>query len=99
MHKEAVLLIHIHNGILLSHKKECIWVSSNEADEPRAYYSEVSEKEKDKYSILTHIYGFPGGASGKEPACQCRRLRDMGSIPGSEDPLEKGKPTQSSILA
>ena len=25
--------------------------------------------------------GFPGGASGKEPACQCRRLRDLGSIP------------------
>ena len=27
--------------------------------------------------------GFPGGASGKEPTCQCRRHRDMGSIPGS----------------
>ena len=26
--KEAV--VHIHSGILLSHKKECIWVSSNE---------------------------------------------------------------------
>ena len=26
---------------------------------------------------------FPGGASGKEPACQCRLdIRDMGSIPG-----------------
>ena len=28
------------NGILLSHKKERIWVSSNEVDEPRAYYTE-----------------------------------------------------------
>ena len=29
--------------------------------------------------------GFPGGASGKEPACQCRTLdvRDLGLIPGS----------------
>ena len=27
--------------------------------------------------------GRPVGASGKEPACQCRRLRDMGSFPGS----------------
>ena len=28
--------------------------------------------------------GFPGGASGKEPACQCRLdLRDTGSIPVS----------------
>ena len=25
-----------------------------------------------------------GGTSGKEPACQCRRLRDAGSIPGLE---------------
>ena len=27
--------------------------------------------------------GVPGGASDKEPACQCRRLREAGSIPGS----------------
>ena len=27
--------------------------------------------------------GFPGGTSGKEPACQCRRHRDVGLIPGS----------------
>ena len=26
--------------------------------------------------------GFPGGACGKEPACQCRRLREKHSIPG-----------------
>ena len=32
--EEAV--IHIYNGMLLSHKKESIWVSSNEVDEPRA---------------------------------------------------------------
>ena len=25
---------------------------------------------------------FLGGTSYKEPACQCRRLRDSGSIPG-----------------
>ena len=50
-------MIYIHNGILLSHKKECIWVSSNEVDEPRAYQSEVSQKEKEKSHILMHIYG------------------------------------------
>ena len=27
--------------------------------------------------------GFPGGLSGKESACQCRRHRDAGLIPGS----------------
>ena len=28
--------------------------------------------------------GFPGGTSSKEPACQCRRHKRWGSIPGSE---------------
>ena len=35
-------------------------------------------------SPLCQDRGFPGGTSGKEPACQCRRLRDTGSIPGFE---------------
>ena len=39
--------------------------------------------------------GFPGGASGKEPACQCRRRRFL----GWEHPLEKEMATHSSILA
>ena len=30
-------LLHIYNVILLSHKKEHIWVSSDEVDESRAY--------------------------------------------------------------
>ena len=52
MDKEVV--VHIHNGILLSHKKEHIWVSSNEVDEPEPnIQSEVGQKEKDKYCILT----------------------------------------------
>ena len=41
---------------------------------------------------------FCSGTSGKEPTCQCRRCRDMGSIPGWEDPLEKGMATHSSFL-
>ena len=44
--KEVV--VHIHNGILLSHKKEHIWVGSNEADEPRAYYTEWSKSERER---------------------------------------------------
>ena len=55
MDKEVVL--HIYNGILLGHKKESIWVSFNEVDETGAYIqNEVSQKEKNKYHILTHIY-------------------------------------------
>ena len=56
MDKEVV--VNTHNGILLSHKKEHLWVSSNEVDEPRAYYTELSQKEKYKYHILTYIYGI-----------------------------------------
>ena len=35
---QGTLKSNILNGILLSHKKEHIWVSSNEVDEPRTYY-------------------------------------------------------------
>ena len=42
--------------------------------------------------------GFPGGASGKEPACQCRRCKRCRFDPW-EDPLEKKMATHSSILA
>ena len=38
MDKEAV--VHIYNGILLIDKKEHIWVTTNEVDEPRAYCTE-----------------------------------------------------------
>ena len=48
-----------YNGILLSHKKKHIWVSSHEVDELEPIIqSEVYQKEKDKYHILTHIYGI-----------------------------------------
>ena len=33
-------VVHINNGILLSYKKEHIWVISNEADALRAYYTD-----------------------------------------------------------
>ena len=40
--------------------------------------------------------GFPCGSAGKESTCN---VGDLCSIPGWEDPLEKGKATHSSILA
>ena len=55
MNKEAV--VHIHNGVLLSHYTfESVlmrWMKL----EP-IIQSEVSQKEKHQYSILTHIYGI-----------------------------------------
>ena len=51
MNEEAV--IHMCNGILLSHKNKCIWVSSNEVDEPRAYYTEWCKSEREK--LISHM--------------------------------------------
>ena len=54
MDKETV--VHIYNGILLSNKKNAFesvlarWTSLE-----AIIQSEVSQKEKDKYRILTHI--------------------------------------------
>ena len=44
--------------------------------------------------------GFPGGASGKEPVCQCRRLRSAGRSLAWEDAREGGysSPLQSACL-
>ena len=45
MDKDAV---RIYSGVLLGHKKEWIWVSSSEMDEPRACYTEWSKSEREK---------------------------------------------------
>ena len=42
------------------------------------------------------FFFLQGGSDGKESACN---VGDLGSIPGLEDPLEKGMATHSSILA
>ena len=49
--KKAV--VHVHNGILLSHWKECIWISSNEMDETGAYYTEQSKFGKKNTNTVT----------------------------------------------
>ena len=52
-------MAHIYTGILLSHKKNEIelfvvrWMELESVIQ-----SEVSQKEKNKYSMLTHIYGI-----------------------------------------
>ena len=48
--------IHIYNGILLSHKKEHIWVGSNEVDEPRVYYTKWSKSEREKEMSCINAY-------------------------------------------
>ena len=58
MDKEVV--VYIHNGILLSHKKKTAFESvlMRWMNLQPIIQSEVSQKEKDKYRILTHIYGI-----------------------------------------
>ena len=46
--------------------------------------------------VFEQFGGFPGDSDGKEPACN---VRDLGSIPGMEDPLEEDIATHFSILA
>ncbi len=43
-------------------------------------------------------WGFPGGTSGKEPACQCNRHEIWVQSLGWEDSLEERIATHSSIL-
>ena len=42
------VVVHIHNGILLIHKKEHLGVSSDEMDEPRIYYTEWNKSERER---------------------------------------------------
>ena len=43
--KDKEVLVHIYNGILLSYKKEHIWVSSNKVDETGSCYTKWSNSE------------------------------------------------------
>ena len=52
-------MAHIYNGILLSHKRnEMELFVVRWMDLESVIQSEVSQKEKNKYSMLTHIYGI-----------------------------------------
>ena len=53
---DKAVVVHIHNGVLLSFKKEHIWVSSNEVDEPRAYYTEGSKPERERQILYINTY-------------------------------------------
>ena len=54
MDKEVV--VHIYNGILLNHRKDQIWVSSSEVDEPWAYYTEWSRLEREGQISYINAY-------------------------------------------
>ena len=66
----------IYNGILLSHKRNEIelfvvkWM-----DLESVIQSEISQKEKDKYRMLTHIYGIKKKKGSEE--CRGRTGKKM----------------------
>ena len=49
-------MVHIHNGVLLSHEKEYIWITSNEVDETGADYTEWSKPERKTPIQYTNAY-------------------------------------------
>jgi len=46
-----------------------------------------------------HILPIQCYSGGKNPSASVGGIRDLGAIPGREDPLEKAMATPSSILA
>ena len=55
---DKAVVVYIHIGILLSLRKEHIWISSDEVDEPRTYYTKWSESEREReilYSSRRHM--------------------------------------------
>ena len=62
-------------------------------------FSTTQEFKKSNYHIPSLEQGFPGSASGKDPACQCRRQEIQVPSLSWEDVLEESMATHSNILA
>ena len=56
MDKEDVL--HVHNGILFSYKKEWNNASCSNMDGPRDYHAKWSKPDKDKYHMITYMWNL-----------------------------------------
>ena len=50
-------MVYIHNGILLSHKKEWNFAICSNMDGLAGYYAKWNKSEKNKYFILSLICG------------------------------------------
>ena len=49
-------MVQIYNGMLRSHRKEHVWVSCSEVDEPRASYTEWSNSEGENQILYINMY-------------------------------------------
>ena len=68
MDKDA--MAHIYDEILLSYKKECIWVSATELNEPRAYYTKWNKSEREKQILYININLKSRKDGSDEPICR-----------------------------
>ena len=58
-------VVHIQDGILLSHKKEQNnAICSNMGELETLMLSEVNQKEKDKYHMISYVWNLMYGTSG-----------------------------------
>ena len=85
--KEAV--VHKYSGILLSHKREHIWVSSNEVDEPRGYYIEWSKSEREKQILYINpcIWSLDGEGNGSPLQYSCLENPMDGKMGLTDEPI------------
>ena len=72
--KKAV--VHIHNGVLAIKKNTFESVLMRWMKLEPIIQSEVSQKEKHQYSILTHIYGIQKDGNGN-PVCETAKETQM----------------------
>ena len=62
-------MVHMHSGILLSHKKEWHWVIYIDENESRVCHTEWSKSgKKKKTSIKAYIWNLENGTD--EPLCK-----------------------------
>ena len=61
-------VVHIYNGILLSHKKERNWVICRDVDGSRDGYTESSKSEKQISYINAYMWNLENGTG--EPVCR-----------------------------
>ena len=59
------------------------WINKKNKNQMLLYavYNKEGESRKIEKVIVGKYQGFPGGASGKEPSCQCRRPKKYGFDP------------------
>ena len=100
LHRERECITHAGSSLSQS-TNNCSFLFTSHWPDLNTWYHLTARKARQSQWV-DGIFGecsFPGGASGKESACQCKRRRSGFNPWVGEDPLEKKVATRSSILA